>query len=1527
MKISLYLNDKIVNFFLPPQVSGSYSFDANPDEETKLINVEARNNTWTLYSTPEIEIYYDNQIVNEVPLTTNAYIHLKRNNQNFLISTASSTEELKAYNYDKNSKIIIGNNNQCTITFPCDYIGNTIFEIKKINGQIVLNSTNQQFLYVNNKSVKSNQMIINFGDKINLLNFKIIVLSEIIIINNPSKIVNVNIIAAQLKEFKNQQEEYKDLEIKDEELYKKEEYFTKSPRMRRIIEEKTIKLDAPPKPKDSEKLPLILTIGPMLSMGVTSSMMLLNTIMQISNGQTTIDRSWLQLVSSSVMLLTSLVWPLLTRLYNKHLDRESNKKLYQKYIEYLDEKKADLEKEKVYQKSILTENLITNFECLKIINNKSNNFWDKRKDQDDFLEVRVGIGKFPLKVKIEYPEEGFTIEESNLRKAADAMVEEYKYIENVPVSYSLYEKYLTGILGKTEKCQNFIDNILIQLMTYYCYDELKIMIFTDDEKKDHWKYLKFSNYNISNDKSIRYFATNIEDAKKLCDDLSIELNNRISGSENTNGSDFSPYYLIICENYKDLKKLNFFKTLTEMNKNIGYSTIVVDRSLGNLPSKCVNFINLADGISGILKNSYENQEVINFKDEIDNQINMMEITRILSNIPVEIEKSANQLPNAITFLEMEKVGKVEQLNILNRWNSNDSTTSLKAEVGVDVDGNLMYLDLHEKYHGPHGLIAGMTGSGKSEFIITYILSMAMNYSPDDVAFILIDYKGGGLAFAFENKLTNVMLPHLAGTITNLDKAEMDRTLVSIDSEVKRRQAVFNSARDQLGESTIDIYKYQKFYHEGKLNEAVPHLFLIADEFAELKSQQPDFMDNLISIARIGRSLGVHLILATQKPSGVVNDQIWSNTKFRVCLKVQDESDSKEMLKRPDAASLKQTGRFYLQVGFDEYFALGQSGWCGAKYYPSEKIVKNVDKSINFIDNIGIQIKSIQASNDNAKKEAKGEQLAAIMKEIINVASQTNKKARRLWLENIPETILIDELEKKYQVEYTPYNVESIIGEYDAPEKQEQGIVKYNFLDNGNTIIYGMDGGEKEKLLTTIIYSTVKHHTADEINFYIMDYGSESLRSLMSLPHIGGMVFTGEDEKYNNLLKLIQEEQKERKQAFIEYGGEYKNYIKNSSTKKPIEVVIINNYDSLYENNPNVLDEIPELLRDSERYGIVFILTANSTRSIHSKINQNCQNIYALRQKDNSDFSSMFSQRTKIIPRDMLGRGLYESNGEVHEFQTASIVDSIDKQNDFLINFVKEVKQNNTTIAKPIPSLPEHLTFDYIEKELVDMKRVPFGMSKNTLELLKADLVTNIGTMISSNKLDNTKNFTRSLITELNKLNMGIIFLDPQKLLPNIKTQVANYYTDKFEDVLDALNTYLDKQIETPTSTTKVTIIFNGIYKILSKISGTTKLDNLMDKIKKYEKISVILIEEASKLKNYNFDSWFKSIFSQNDGLWIGKGMSDQQIFKYSNYNKEMTQEYKNDMGYFITEGTAELCKIIDFYPDKGDEESAEQGIS
>ena len=191
------------------------------------------------------------------------------------------------------------------------------------------------------------------------------------------------------------------------------------------------------------------------------------------------------------------------------------------------------------------------------------------------------------------------------------------------------------------------------------------------------------------------------------------------------------------------------------------------------------------------------------------------------------------------------------------------------------------------------------------------------------------------------------------------------------------------------------------------------------------------MEGLIQAARIGRSLGVHLILATQKPSGVVNDQIWSNSRFRVCLKVQEKSDSNEMIKCPDAAFLKQAGRFYLQVGYNELFALGQSAWCGAKYFPTEKLRKKVDQSVVVIDNIGSVVSEYDDMKENAVKPS-GEELGNILSYIISVCEKNNLKARKLWLEKILPDIYVDNLAKKYNYQERPFILKPIIGEFDDP---------------------------------------------------------------------------------------------------------------------------------------------------------------------------------------------------------------------------------------------------------------------------------------------------------------------------------------------------------------------------------------------------------------------------------------------------------------------------------------------------------------
>ena len=401
----------------------------------------------------------------------------------------------------------------------------------------------------------------------------------------------------------------------------------------------------------------------------------------------------------------------------------------------------------------------------------------------------------------------------------------------------------------------------------------------------------------------------------------------------------------------------------------------------------------------------------------------------------------------------------------------------------------------------------MTGSGKSEFIISYIVSMAINYHPYEVSFVLIDYKGGGLAGVFENKETGFKLPHLAGTITNLDTIEMSRSLASIQSELRKRQRLFNEARDKLNESTIDIYKYQSLYRKGLVEKPISHLFIISDEFAELKDQQPDFMDQLISTARIGRSLGVHLILATQKPAGVVNDQIWSNSRFRVCLKVQDKSDSMDMIKVPDAAELKNPGRFYLQVGYNELFALGQAAWAGAQYYPQEKRKKKVDKAIDIIDNVGNNIKSLDNGENEVKVQSKGEEITNIVKYIVDEAAKEKVVIEKLWLDRIPDIIYIDELRKKYKYKIEKFNINPIYGEYDDPDNQKQGLLTLPISTGGNAIIFGAAGSGKEMALASIIYSSITTHTEKELNYYILDFGAETLTMFKNAPQVGEVLLS------------------------------------------------------------------------------------------------------------------------------------------------------------------------------------------------------------------------------------------------------------------------------------------------------------------------------------------------------------------------------------------------------------------------------------
>jgi len=1514
MRVILFNGNRLSKMLLPKKIEGSFWLVDEINNNNNIVNIEAKDGKWILKGNDEAKIIFNRAYTSNVELMPNYFYFIDYNGKKMLLYSENILDKtIKYYKVLENTSLTIGKDTTQDIIYENAYITNDYLKLTFTKGGWIINIKPTSNIYINNSLLLNLTKKLNYGDTLFVLGIKITLYNGMISINNPSNFVsftNNKLVENKFEsDLKIEKEVLESDQIKEIDFYTDNDYFFKKPRLRRFIEEYDLQMSNPPQKAQKQEMPLLLTLGPMLTMALTSMVTAFNTLSRVFTGQQKLSQSIPALITAGAMLLSSLLWPNLTRRYQKKLEKKKEKERQQKYREYIEKKKKEIYDVSIVQTSILKENLITSEECERIILGKKRNLWERRNDQQDFLTVRVGIGKVPLKIKVNFSEDDFVMDEDELKKEAETVVNSSKTLINVPVGYSFYNKKVTAIMGNRVEVLSFMDSILIQLTAFHSFDNLKIIFFTNKENLNTWEKYKDLPHVFNNNKQIRFFATDIEDIKYVSSYLEQEYFNRIAKQTNdvveneNNQKTYDPYYLIITDDYPRIRKIGIIEKILKIKENYGFSLLVIENRLGKLPSECVNFISL-EGNAAILSTEKDNYYQQDFTKEINSNLNVIDCVKTLSNIPIEFTEDIRNLPTVLGFLEMYNVGKVEQLNSLNRWRLNNPIKTLRSQVGINDEGNPIYLDLHEKFHGPHGLIAGTTGSGKSEFIITYILSMIVNYSPNEVAFILIDYKGGGLAGAFENKTLGYRLPHLAGTITNLDKASLNRTLVSIDSELKRRQRVFNEVRDKLGESTIDIYKYQRFFREGKIEEPMPHLFIISDEFAELRAQQPEFMDDLISAARIGRSLGIHLILATQKPSGVVNDQIWSNTKFRVCLKVQDSSDSNEMLKRPDAAEITNAGRFYLQVGNDEIFVLGQSGWAGTQYVATDSVKKKYDRSISFIDDVGNVIKNLEETKEVDKSKDNGDELSNIMKYICSLAEKENLKTKNLWLDSIPGDIYVDDIVKKYKYNNSSV-VTAVLGEYDAPSKQYQNILTLNLDENGNTLVYGNTGTNREMFISTFIYSLCTKYMTEDINIYVLDFGSESLRIYENFPQVGDIVYVNEKDKLYKLLSLINEEISYRKKLFADYNGEFKIYNKNSGKKEPLKIIIINNYDSLKENYQNLDEILIKLTREGQRYGILFVITATNSRSMFSKISRNFGNVFALDMKDRNDYIDLFGRIGNVYPAEFEGRGLYK-NDEVYEFQTAQVANP-DNIVEFVKNKIELVKKHCKTKAPNIPCLPEEVTIEMLEKDINNINSLPIGIIKRNLKTCFYNFFNDKATIISSKDVINCTDLLKTIIYGTRKLNNMVVLIDTEQTFASIGGTVNTYADTNFQDFILKFEQFLDKEID--GKDIKVLCIIAGLEKFQSSLDSKI-LNGFFGGIKTLPNVNLIFVDSSFKLKKIGFESWYSGVTNNSNGIWIGSGFMEQTVISCNDYNNRFKEKIDKQYAWICKNGEAELVKIV-----------------
>ena len=1515
MLIYILHKDQIYTYRLPREVSGSYVLnDYDVDGRTRnLANISAVNGKWIINSNEEAFLIYNNQYVDKLELKEFCFYnlrYLKKENIILYVFPGNDTT-YNMYYVDDQTSLLFGNGSNCDVVFTSQTVAPKQFELKNNHGVWEYKNLKSDIpIYVNKKRVDSSNLY-SF-DSIFAMGVKIIFLGNRIIIGAPNGMLNF--IGTKLQNNK------KELIVADnnsgeivKDFYDKTDYFSKSPVFRKKLETYNITFTSPEDKIKSDGTSIVSQLVPSALMSMTSLISAYYSIQNYHSGKMDKESYITTVMMCVIMLITGIVWPIIEYFGGKIRIFILERVRVHNYKKYLKRKRKTLQSMVTEQKAILEFNSLSLLECQNIIEKKSAYLFSRNIEYESFLSIKFGVGKIRSNINFNYQRPDLIVDNEKLLDNVDKLIEEFKYVNDAPFSIDLKNESL-AVINSTGCYASLLNAIILQLVTLHDYKNLKLVVLTSEFSG--LNRIKNLNHCWSDDKNIRYFASNLKDAENISSELVKIFNKYKANAKENDKNNNTTYYLIISDCIEKYKSLSIVDKIMSDGKETNFSMLMFAEKMSDIPTGCNSFVVYNNNEGSYFKSEMEDGTNFKFKPEIINsEIDFNKCIELLSNIPIKIDiESQGLLPDKLGFLEMYGVGNLEQLNIINRWNTSSIVSSLAAPIGVDANGNILTLDLHEKKHGPHGLIAGMTGSGKSEFIVTYILSLAVNYSPNEVQFVLIDYKGGGLAGAFENRKTGVKLPHLVGTITNLDKSEMNRTLVSIKSELQRRQKKFNEAKEQLNTGSIDIYKYQSLVREGTLTEPMSHLFIICDEFAELKSQQPDFMDELVSAARIGRSLGIHLILATQKPSGVVDDQIWSNSKFKVCCKVQTAEDSKDMIMRPDAAYLKESGRFYLLVGYDQYFVEGQSGYSGVQYVPSSKVISKLDNSVSFINDIGDVYKNVSKKEENTKESGNkklGEELNNILKYIVDISKANGYKYNQLWLNNVPKLLYYNNLINKYKADATPFNIDPVIGEYDDPEHQSQGKVTLPITIGGNTFIVGVSGMGKNTLYSTIIYSTIINHRPDEVNFYIIDFGSEKLKKFSKAPHVGDVLNINDKNKISYLFYMIDAELTKRKRYYSENGGDFFTDVKNGKSVFPNIVIMLYGMEVFREKFEDVYDEIfSSITRNCTKFGINFVVSGSSSISLGYTVENNFPQKVVLNLADSNEYSNYFS--SKMIPSKNPGRGLVEIDGECREFQTAIIFNEDDERKniDYVIDKLNAVFNYK---APSVPIVPKRLELAHLKNYVKNLNMVPLGVNIVTAQTGYFDFSQKISLM-SSEKKDFFGKFMLKLIQILSLYKDNNIIVLNSLNDTNLKIPTGiTYYDSNFKKILPVLFTNT-KKINSNPSSKKFIIIVLGYSKLnfhLTKLKeeekGVNNIDDLILNTKN-DSFKFILYDSSMSFNKILNGSLSDAVDNQN-GIWIGNDFDSQYSFVYENSYFMNNINPGNDTIVIVKDGVPEFIKF------------------
>ena len=663
-----------------------------------------------------------------------------------------------------------------------------------------------------------------------------------------------------------------------------------------------------------------------------------------------------------------------------------------------------------------------------------------------------------------------------------------------------------------------------------------------------------------------------------------------------------------------------------------------------------------------------------------------------------------------------------------------------------------------------------------------------------------------------------------------------------------------------------------------------------------------------------------MILATQKPSGVVDDQIWSNSRFKIALKVADRSDSNEMLHTPDAAEITQTGRAYLQVGNNEVYELFQSAWSGADYQPDKDDMGIEDHTIYLINELGqyeILNEDLSGLEDVDEIKEVPTELDAIVHHIqLLCEEQEIPPVPQPWLPPLKERIALDELEEvQPTVAWTQEKPLSVLlGMADIPQAQKQEAVSINLSKDGHILLYGSPGTGKTTFLQTAGMDLARKFSPKALTMYLMDFGTNGLAPLSKLPQVADTMLLDQTEKISKFVRIMERELNRRKKLLADYGvGTLELYRQASGQEEPAIVILLDSYEAFKEEayEAELFKLLVRISREGLSIGVHLLVTAGRQTNLRAQLYSNFKHQLSLPQNEAGEVRAIVgSTPLAMTMEDIKGRALMKRE-EVDVIQLAlSVYGANDTQ--VLNNLRQEVAslQEAWTGQRPsaIPMVPEELTEkDFYSRASVQTAYehglVPLGLDMETVEPVTWNLAK--GNLLY---LTDKEEQMTALVKHIAKGKQKVIILAPKyHNLPEMEGVTILASPEEYQAGIASIEKRIQERLEGKQRDHVATVVVYNLTELVVELNSEA-LDTLAYVLDKGIRAGYGSLVMSSPLITKYIDVVSKTARAYKQAV-IGLRLSDQSVLTVTNRPVREPQLEEQEH-YYVADGLASRMKVL-----------------